>query len=188
MAQQEALEAAVLKALSDMLRPRVLDRALQEAMERSQPDQTRLRTERNQIENQLAEAKAAQQRLAVAISQGGSLEVLLEALKREEVKQQELTIELERLKAIGPNEWDVACIRREAKSRLGDIQGLLSRQPRDAKAILKRLFDSPLSLGSVEEAGKVKFVVEGSGNFLNLLGVSDSQRTPPSNVVSPIGM
>jgi hypothetical protein len=154
MAQQEALEAAVLKALSDMLRPRVLDRALQEAMERSQPDQTRLRTERNQIENQLAEAKAAQQRLAVAISQGGSLEVLLEALKREEVKQQELTIELERLKAIG----------------------------------LKRLFDSPLSLGSVEEAGKVKFVVEGSGNFLNLLGVSDSQRTPPSNVVSPIGM
>ena len=187
MAPQEALEEAVLKALSDLLHPRVLDRALQEAMEQLQPDQTRLRTERAKVEEQLANTKAAQQRLTDAIAQGGSLEVLLEGLKREEAKQKELRAELDRLSAIGPNEWDVACIRREAKSRLGDVRGLLSRQPREAKAILKRLFDAPLSFGSVEEAGKVKFVVEGSGNFLNLLGVSDSQQTPPSNVVSPTG-
>ncbi len=187
MAPQEGLEKAVLKALSDMLHPRVLDRALQEAMEQLQPDQTRLRTERAKIEEQLANTKAAQQRLTDAIAQGGSLKVLLEGLKREEGKQRELTTELERLKAIGPNEWDVARLRREAKPRLGDIQGLLSRQPREAKAILKQLLDAPLSFGSVEEAGKVKFVVEGSGNFLNLLRVSDSQQTPPSNVVSPTG-
>ncbi|MBX3305636.1 MAG: recombinase family protein [Nitrospira sp.] len=188
MAPQEGLEKAVLKALSDLLHPRVLDRALQEAMEQLQPDQTRLGAERGKIEEQLAKTKAAQQRLTDAIAQGGSLEVLLEGLKREEAKQRDFTAELDRLSTIGPNEWDVACIRREAKSRLGDIQGLLSRQPREAKAILKRLFDAPLLFGSVEEDGKVKFVVEGSGNFLNLLGVSDSQRTPPSNVVSPIGM
>ena len=187
MAPQDALEEAVLKALSDMLHPRVLDHALQEAMERLQPDQARLRTERTKIEDLLTKSKTAQQRLTDAIAQGGGLEVLLEALKREEAKQRDLTAELDRLKAIGPNEWDVACIRREAKSRLGDIQGLLSRQPREAKVILKRLFDAPLSFGSVEEDGRVKFVVEGSGNFLNLLGVSDSQRTPPSCMVSPTG-
>ena len=187
MALQEVLEEAVLKALSDMLHPGVLDRTLQEAMEQLQPDQARLRAERGRIEEQLAKTKAAQQRLTDAIAQGGSLEVLLEGLKREEAKQRDFTAELDRLSAIGPNEWDVAYIRREGKSRLGDIQGLLSRQPREAKAILKRLFDAPLSFGSVEETGRVKFVVEGTGNLMNFLGVSDAQQTPPSNVVSPTG-
>lgn len=144
MASQETLEEAVLSALSNVLHPRVLDRALQEPIERLLPDQACLRTERAKIEEQLAKTKAAQQRLTDAIAQGGSLEALLESLKREDVKQRELTTELERLKGIGPNEWDVACIRREAKSRLGDIQRFLSRQSKEAKAILKRLFDAPL--------------------------------------------
>lgn len=187
MAPQDVLEAAVLKTLSEVLHPRVLDRAFQETMERLQPDQARLRTERTQIEHRLAEAKAAQQRLANAIAQGVSIEVLLEALKREEAKQQDLTAELDHLNAIGPNEWDTAKIRRDVKNRLADTQALLSRHPQEAKAILKRLFDAPLSFGSVEEDGRVKFVVEGSGNLMNFLGVSDVQRIPPSNVVSPTG-
>ena len=108
------------------------------------------------------------------------MEALLESLKREETKQRDLTA--------GPNEWDIACIRREAKARLGDLQGLLSRQPGEAKAILKRLFDAPLSFGTVEEAGRVKFVVEGTGNLLNLLTISDYQLHPPSSVVSPTGV
>ena len=187
MAQQSALEEAVLNALSDVMHPRVLDRALQEAMEQLQPDQARLRAERTKIEEQLTKTKAAQRRLTDAIAQGGSMEALLESLKREEAKQRELTAELDCLQAIGPNEWDVACLRREAKARLGDVQGLLIRQPREAKAILKRLLDAPLSFGSVEEDGRVRFVVEGSGNLMNLFGVSDYQQTPPSNVVSPTG-
>ncbi len=187
MATQEALEEAVLNALSEVMHPRVFDRAFQEAMEQLQPDQARLRTERTRIEDQLTKTKAAQLRLTEAIAQGGSLEVLLEVLKREEAKQRDLTAELDRLKAAGPSEWDVARIRRNAKDRLTDTQALLRRQSKEAKAILKRFFDAPLSFGSVEEGGRVKFVLEGSGNLLNLLGGSDFQATPPSNVVSPTG-
>ena len=110
-----------------------------------------------------------------------------EALRREEVKQKELTAEHDRLHGAGPSEWDIACLRREAKTRLANTQALPSRQPHEARAILRRLFDAPLSFGSVEEDGRVKFVVEGTGNFSTLLTVSDLSPTPPSNVVSPTG-
>ena len=128
MAPQDELEEAVLKALSDVLRPQVLDRALQQAMEQLQPDQARLRAERTKVEEQLANTKAAQRRLTDAIAQGGSMEALLETLKREEAKQRELTTELDRLNSIGPNEWDVARMRRDAKDRLVDTEALLRRQ------------------------------------------------------------
>ena len=73
MAPQELLEHAVLDGLSDLLHPHVLDLALQKAMDRLQPDQASLRTERTKIEKQLDEAKAVQQRLTDAIVQGGNL-------------------------------------------------------------------------------------------------------------------
>ena len=187
LAPQELLERAVLDRLSDLLHPHVLDLALQEAMDRLQPDQARLRTERARIEKQLGQAKTAQQRLTDAIAQGGNLEALLEALTREELKQKELSVELARLHEAGPSEWAIACLRREAKTRLANTQALLSRQSHEARAILRRLFDAPLSFGSVEEDGRVKFVVEGTGNFSTLLTVSDLSPTPPSNVVSPTG-
>jgi hypothetical protein len=119
--------------------------------------------------------------------QGGKLESLLERLQSEETKKQGLTEQLDQLNQAGPSEWDVAIIRREAQTRLADTRAFFSRQTSEMRAILKRLFDAPLVFSSVEEAGKVKFIVEGSGNLSNLLTFSDSLITPPSNVVSPTG-
>jgi hypothetical protein len=53
---------------------------------------------------------------------------------------------------------------------------------------MKRLFDAPLLFGSVEEEGRLKFVLEGRGNLLSLLTFSNSPLTPPSSVVSPTGL
>ena len=187
MAPQETLERAALDGLTDLLHPRTLTLALQMAMRQLQPDQAALRAQRAKIEAELAQTKTAIQRLNEAIVQGGGLESLIARLQHEEGRKRELTEELDHLTQAGPSEWDLASLRRNAESRLADTRALLGRQPSDARAIMKRLFDAPLLFGSVEEEGKVKFVVEGSGNFSSLLTFSDSPLPPPSKVVSPTG-
>lgn len=187
MAPQDALERAVLDSLADLLQPRTLTLALQKAMAQLQPDQAAIRAQRAKIEAEIKQAKAAIQRLNEAIVHGGGLESLIERLQREEAKKKELAEQLNQLNRAGSNEWDFASLRRNAESLLADTRALLGRQPTQARAVLKRLFDAPLSFGSVEENGRLSFVVEGTGNFSTLLNFSDSKYIPPSNVVSPTG-
>jgi hypothetical protein len=187
MAPQDALERGVLDSLADLLQPRTLALALQKAMAELQPDKAARRAQEAKIKAELEKTKAAIQRLNEAIVQGGCLESLIERLQREEVKKNELVEQLDQLNQTGPSEWDLASLRRHAESRLADIRTLLDRQPAEARAILKRLFDAPLSFGSVEEDGRLKFVVEGTGNLSRLLAYSDFTSNTPRNVVSPTG-
>lgn len=98
-----------------------------------------------------------------------------------------LDAQLDRLNQAGLSEWELAFLWRKAESRLADTRALLGRQPTQARAILKQLFDAPLSFSSVEEEGRLKFVVEGTENLSTFLVSSDSSLNPPRYVVSPTG-
>ena len=134
---------------------------------------------RTEIARDLDAITRTQQRLTDAMAQVADMTPLIAKLNAEARRKNDLLAELDCLNQLGPNEVELARLRREAKARLADTRNLLRNHPTEARAILRRLFDAPLSFGSMEERGKLQFMVSGQANFSNLLAVSDSHSYRP---------
>ena len=97
------------------------------------------------------------------------MDPLLAKLKSEESRKKSLVAELDRLGHVGPTELDAARLKREMKSRLADTQNLLSAHVSEGRKLLRLLLDGPIKCKAEGEGKESRYVLSGTGNFMNLL-------------------
>ena len=155
------------------------------------PDPAVVRSERAALAAELAEIGGEVERLTEAIVAGGSLVSLVTALKTREHRRDELR---RRLGALDYqrrlSDLDVRRLAKKARGRLEDWQGLLGRQPEQARQILGKLLVGRITFTPREDGEGRYYQFAGQGSLGKLLtgvmmttGIGD----PTVSVVTPAG-
>ena len=182
--EQDMLDPLVLKALSDVLDEKLLEEAVERALENLRSGQDQRLSRQAPIERELSLIEASEKNLVDAIARGESLEPLLTRLRQEECHKKELVAELNSLtKPAQVIELDKLRLKRDLLDRVCDAKGLLGRHTTQARQILRKLLEKPLLFEIFEQRGKKGYRVTGQGSYLNLI---PGQFASPS-VVSPTG-
>jgi len=169
LAEQDLLDKVVLKALADVLHEQVLDQAIEQALIQMRSQHTTHLGRSAEIKRELSLIEAYQVRLVDVIKKGEPMDPLLVTLKDEESRKKDLIVELTRLEQAGPTEWDTARLKREMKTRLADLHTLLSAHVSEGRKLLRLLFEEPIRCQAVVEGKESRYVLSGTGNFMNLL-------------------
>ena len=179
------VDQVVLKALSEVLGERLLEAAVQSALETLRSGQDERLTRERAVERELSLIEAHENNLVDAIARGENMEPLLARLRLEECRKKELVVELDSLtKPAQIVDLDnKARLKRNLLDRVADAKSLLGRHTTQARQILRKLLEKPLMCEVIEEGGKKGFRVTGQGSYLHL--IPESLASP--FVVSPTG-
>jgi len=133
-AQAGLLDLAVLTALADVLDERILEAAVETAVQRLQVQNKDVTKQRSSLAQQLSEVETRKHRLVDAIARGEAIESLLMQLKAEEHQARLLA---EQIRTLSNCEQVTSLyrkqIREELKQRVPDIRGLLARHISQAR-------------------------------------------------------
>ncbi len=123
-----------------VLSPEVVHGTVRKVLERLRPAENTLVPQHTAARAELAVIEQELSRLSQAVAQGGDLPALLDAIRGRERRRQGLQDDLaalERFRQLGT--VDLARLERDARERLSDFQGLLTRQVRHTRQLLKQL-------------------------------------------------
>jgi len=181
--QQDVLDQVVLKGLSDVLDEKLLEEAVERALEKLQLSQAQQQCRQAFIERELSLIEASEKHLVDAIARGDNMDPLLARLKSEESRKKDMRAELNSLTRSAQDiELDTVRLKRDLRSRAADAKSLLQRQTSQARQILRKVLVKPLSYEVIEKNGKQGFRITGEGSYLYLLnGIASPY------VVSPTG-
>ncbi len=136
-----AADRAVLTTVeAEVLRPEVIEAAVQEALTRLRPDRETVERRRAEGQATLARLEAECRQLTEAIAAGGELPSLVAGLRARERERQQVEQDLAglaQLEQVSQLDWQQ--VGRDLRDRLTDWQGLLQRQPAQAQQILRTL-------------------------------------------------
>ncbi len=125
---------------------------------------------RTAIERELSLIEAKAEHLVDAIAAGNKDRRILDRLRGEETRREELTKELEQLATLaGVGSLDEARLKRELKIRLANMRGLLERHVSSARRLLSTLLEQPLRFEAVHEGNRRVYRILGTGSYLPLL-------------------
>jgi site-specific DNA recombinase len=181
----EVLDRLVLDALAQALDDRVIEAALDRALQHFRGRQDTRLDRRTAIERELSLIDAHEQRLIDTLAHGGdTVAPLIARLKAEEARKKALIVELDTLAQGAPVVvLDEARIKKDLRARTADVRGLLGRHVTQARQILRKLLVGPLQCTAVEADGQRGFRISGEGTYARLM--------PPAlcstQVVSPTG-
>ncbi|RPH78997.1 MAG: hypothetical protein EHM80_08940 [Nitrospiraceae bacterium] len=180
--QQDVLDQVVLKGLSNVLDEKLLEEAVERALEKLRSGQDQRQTRQAFIEKELSLIEACEKHLVDAVAREDNMDPLLARLKSEESREKALRAELDSLTRSAQGiELDMVRLKRDLRGRAADAKSLLRRQTSQARQILRKVLVQPLSY-VIEENGKQGFRVTGEGSYVSLLnGVASPY------VVSPTG-
>ena len=181
--EQGLLDQVVLKTLSDLLDEKLLEEAVERALEKLRSGHDQRLNRQRAIERELSLTEACEKHLVDAIARGENMDPLLTRLRSEECRKKELLAELDSLtKPAQVIELDKIRLKRDLHTRVADAKSLLQRHTTQARQILRKLLVKPLRYEVIEENGKQGFRITGEGSYLHLLnGVASPY------VVSPTG-
>ena len=138
-APMEATDYAVLASIErDLLRPEVVERAIEFATDEMRPDSDD--TRRADILAGIHRLDSELARLTAAIASGGDLPALLVAVKERQGRRErceQMLIELDAKSRIGRS--DLSRLEREIRHRLADWRAMLRREIPEAREILRNL-------------------------------------------------
>ncbi|MBA2486683.1 MAG: recombinase family protein [Nitrospira sp.] len=178
LAEQEMLDQVLLRSLANVLHEQVIDQAIEQTLIQLRSQHHSQLDRRTHIERELSLIEAIKVRLVNAIKKGeGAVEPLLASLSGEESRKKDLIAELDRLDRVGPTELDTARLKREFNSRLADLPALLSGHVSEGRRLLRLLFEEPIQCRAVVEGNNSRYVLSGTGNFMNLLPSSAAHST-----------
>ena len=180
--EQDVLDQVVLKAISDALDQRLLEAAVEKALETLRLGQDERLTRQKAIERELSLIEVHEKNLVDAIARGENMDPLLARRKAEENRKKELIAEL-LTKPAQIVDLDKARLKRDLQRRAADAKNLLGRQTSQARQILRKLIEKPLACEITEEGSKKGYRVTGQSSYLQLLS---AQLASPC-VVSPTG-
>jgi hypothetical protein len=143
----DAVDAAVIKTVGEVLGSRVIEKSIEKAIARPEGDREQLGDQRERLKGELQQVKARLARLVEALVNGGPLETVVAQIKIEEERKQTLTTEYEALESpSGPQAVDYATIARELRERTADVQAVLTRQTSQARQMLRKLLDGKIAV------------------------------------------
>lgn len=170
LVEQEVLDQILLKSIHEALTEDMIKVAVDKALQKHRAGQVATLDRRAAVERELSLIEAKQVNLVDAIAAGDKSRMLLDRLKAEEIRREELIRELERMEVAGHiGSLDEARFKRELKVRLADMRGLLARHVASARQLLKTLLEQPLRFEKVEEGGRWRYRIFGTGSYLPLL-------------------
>ncbi len=156
----------VLRTLEqDILQPKVVEAALRKAIERLRPSEDTSQQDSSKADLAIVEAEIA--RLTQAIVEGGDIPSLVAAVKERERRRAYLQGELDA--AEGLEKVDLSRIEEDLRDRLTDWQGLLQRQPMQARQILRTLLVGRLVFTPQESEVGGYYTFEGKVNLGRVL-------------------
>jgi len=132
----DAADGAILDMLSaDVLRPEVIERAIDRAMAAlNEPDNRQSR--RATLDEEIARLDAEIANLTNALAAGGDLPAILSALKSRESRRNEAVRERETVQERARKPLERSEIEAEARRRLQDWRGLCGRQTAETRKLL----------------------------------------------------
>jgi hypothetical protein len=135
----DVVEPATLAAIeADILRPSVMERAVQlalDALEADRPDDRR-----SALKRELTRTEAELGRLAAAVAEGGLFATLVDAMRARETQADRLRNEIRALDLqLGGRPADRKAIEARLREYLADWRGLLRRCVSEARQILEAL-------------------------------------------------
>lgn len=173
------LDQIVIKALHEALTEDMVKVAVEKALARHRSGQGKTLDRLTAIERELSLIEAKQAHLVDAIAGGDKSRVLLERIKAEETRREQLIQELAQTNAAEDmGSIDEARFKRDLKARLADMSGLLARHVSMARQLLKTLLEHPLRFEKVDDEGRRGYRIIGIGSYLPLLGNAGDSLLP----------
>jgi hypothetical protein len=170
LVEQTVLDQIVLKSLQEALTEEMIKVAVEKALEKHRAGQGAKLDRRTTIERELSLIEAKQEHLVDPIAAGDKDRKIFDRLKVEEARRDALIRELEQLEMAGEvGLLDEARLKRELKTRLANIRGLLERHVSSARRLLKTLLEQPLRFEAVQEGNRKAYRILGTGSYLPLL-------------------
>lgn len=178
--RHEALDQAVLAALSGLLDEQMVDAAVDRAVEALRAGQAGALDRRRQIERELALVEHRLQRgLDTYLDGEGVMAEVRARLAADTARKRALLAELERLDAGSTAaRLDDARLRGEARARAKDLRALLARNVPEARQMLRTVLAAPIRVTPIVEGGRRGFQFAGQLAFDQVLagaGFSDSR-------------
>ncbi len=168
--EQDVVDQVVLKAITDVLDQRLLEAAVEGALGILTLGQDERMTRQGAIERELPLIEACERHLVDAITRGDNMEPLLTRLRSEESRKSRLIAELDALKRPAHSvELDRVRLKRDLKSRVADAKTLLGRNTTQARQILQKMIEKPLTFHVIEKDGKKGYRLMGQGSYFQLM-------------------
>jgi site-specific DNA recombinase len=172
--RQDLLDHAVIQALGELLDERLVDAAVDRALERLRAGEARMVDQRTQIERELSLIEHRIQRGLDAYLNGeGPMEELRVRLGADKARKTALAGQLEALALRSPGEVDRARLRQRA----ADVRALLGRHTPQARQMLRRILAEPIRMTPMVQGPRKGLRFEGRLAFDWLLG-GVALRTP----------
>ena len=172
--KQELLDQAVLTALADVLDERILEAAVEKAVQQLQSQNKGVAKQQSRLAQELSEVETRKHRLIEAIARGEAIESLLTQLKAEEQQARLLT---DRLRTLSNCEQLSSLNRKqlseELKRRVADIRGLLARHISQARQMIRTLVPQ-LDCTPFQEGDEKGYRFSGDGSYGQLLSGESS--------------
>ena len=182
--EQAHLDKVLLQAIHEVLNERLLEVAVEKALQQLRLGQDESLDRKTAIGRELSMIEGHEANLVDAIARGETMDPLLAKLKLEETRKKSLIAELNAMLHQKPVvELDVARLKRDLRAKVTDTKSLLQRQPAQARQILKALFERPLICEEFEMDGQRGWKVSGEGSLFRLLPTAAASLC----VVSPTG-
>jgi len=179
----DTADHAVLASVEhDLLRPEIVERAIELAIDELRPDRDTLGRRRADILAEIRRLDKELSRLTSAVASGGELPALLAALKERQASRdrcERALIELDATARIGQREF--SRLEREIRHRLADWRAMLRREVPEAREILRNLIVGRIVFTPRPETRLYEF--SGRGSLGRLLAETAS----PVSVVTQAG-
>ena len=174
----------MLTALADVLDERILDAAVEKAVQRLHAQNKDVATQRSSLAQELSEVENRKHRLVEASARGEALESLLTQLKAEE---HQACLLAEKLSTLSHYEQVTALNRKqlkeELKRRVADMRGILARHVSQARQMIRKLVPQ-LDCTPFREGDEKDYRFSGDGSYGQLL----SGETSPTKCGVPNGI
>ncbi len=172
--RQDVVDRALMDAIARALDDRILEAAIEEALQRLRSGRERHLDRRTAIERELSLIEAREKHLVEGIARGEPMDALLLALRHEESRKKTLTAELATLVELeNVASLDAERIKRDLRSRAADIRGLLGRHLPQTRQILRKLVVGRVECEPFEEGDRRGYRVSGQGTYARLLSAGE---------------
>ena len=188
------VDRAVLEWIdANVLSEEVIGAALAEVRKRLAARSAAPNVERDELEAEAKRLRAELDRLVGALASGIESPTIAATVGQREKRLAEVRARLEVL-AVAPGvlELEVRRLEKEARARLSDFRGLLTRNVVEGRKALEALFDGPLRFAPVETKGGRRYEVSGDifgaaavGAFCTTDCVPKGIRTPVTALKGP---
>lgn len=151
----EAIDAAVLGAIDEILTPDLIVDVLKRVRELREPTANAAEIHRGKVARELAEAEARVEKFAEAIGLTGNVPAVARRLQEADERRQALATALQAIgERLPPTLTDWSRVEADARRLLGSWRELLTRQVAQGRQLLRILLPEPIRFTPFNEAGR----------------------------------